>query len=131
VTRTPVALLALLLCAPAQALEDAASFFKGKTLRIVVGSGVGSGYDITARTLARLEYGRPFFLPPGVPPDRVVALRRAFDATVKDPAFLGEATMSRIDIDPLSGEEVQTLVGEVSQTPPDVVARVRDALGNK
>ena len=81
--------------------------------------------------VARLEYGRPFFVPPGVPPDRVEALRRAFDATVKDPAFLGEATMARIDIDPLSGEEVQTLVEEVSNTPPDVVARVRDALENK
>jgi len=46
-------LLVLLFAAPAQAQEDAASFFKGKTLRIVVGSGVGSGYDITARTLAR------------------------------------------------------------------------------
>jgi tripartite-type tricarboxylate transporter receptor subunit TctC len=81
--------------------------------------------------VARLEYGRPFFLPPGVPPDRVEALRRAFDATVKDPAFLGEAAMARIDIDPLSGEEVQTLVEEVSRTPPDVVARVRNALENK
>jgi len=53
VTPIPLALLALLLCAPAHAQEDAATFFKGKTLRIVVGSGVGSGYDITARTLAR------------------------------------------------------------------------------
>ena len=52
-TRTLIALLALLLSAPAHAQEDAATFFKGKTLRIVVGSGVGSGYDITARTLAR------------------------------------------------------------------------------
>ena len=52
-TRTLLALFALLLSAPAHAQEDAASFFKGKTLRIVVGSGVGSGYDITARTLAR------------------------------------------------------------------------------
>jgi len=49
VTRTLLALLAMLLCAPAHAQEDAATFFKGKTLRIVV----GSGYDITARTLAR------------------------------------------------------------------------------
>jgi tripartite-type tricarboxylate transporter receptor subunit TctC len=48
-----LALFVLLLAAPAHAQEDAASFFKGKTLRIVVGSGVGSGYDITARTLAR------------------------------------------------------------------------------
>jgi len=81
--------------------------------------------------VARLEYGRPFFVPPGVPADRVAALRRAFDATVKDPAFFGEATMARIDIDPLGGEEVQTLVDEVSQTPADVVTRVREALEAK
>ncbi len=81
--------------------------------------------------VARLEFGRPFFLPPGVPADRVEALRRAFDATVKDPAFLGDAARAKIDIDPLSGEEVQTLVEEVAHTPADVVARVREALTNK
>jgi tripartite-type tricarboxylate transporter receptor subunit TctC len=81
--------------------------------------------------VARLEFGRPFFLPPGVPVDRVEALRRAFDATVKDPAFLGEAARARIDIDPLRGEEVQALVEEVSKTPADVVARVREALENR
>jgi len=58
-------------------------------------------------------------------------LRRAFDATVKDPAFLAEAAKEKIDIDPLSGEEVQTLVEEVSHTPADVVARVRAALDGK
>ena len=81
--------------------------------------------------LARLEYGRPFFLPPGVPADRVEALRRAFDATMKDPAYLGRGEQAQIDVDPLTGEQVQTLVEQVSQTPPDVVARVRDALENK
>jgi tripartite-type tricarboxylate transporter receptor subunit TctC len=81
--------------------------------------------------VARLEFGRPFFLPPGVPADRVEALRRAFDATVKDPDFLAEAATEKLDIDPLSGEDVQTLVDEVSQTPADVVARVRTALENK
>ena len=81
--------------------------------------------------VARLEFGRPFFLPPGVPPDRIAALRRAFDATVKDPEFLAEAAKEKIDIDPLSGEEVQTLVEEVSHTPADVVARVRAALDGK
>jgi tripartite-type tricarboxylate transporter receptor subunit TctC len=81
--------------------------------------------------VARLEYGRPFFVPPGVPPDRVEALRRAFDATVKDPAFLSEAATAKIDVDPLTGEEVQALVADVSKTPRDIVARVRDALENK
>jgi tripartite-type tricarboxylate transporter receptor subunit TctC len=81
--------------------------------------------------VARLEYGRPFFVPPGVPADRVEALRRAFDATVKDPAFLSEAATAKIDIDPLTGEEVQALVADVSKTAPDIVARVRDALESK
>jgi tripartite-type tricarboxylate transporter receptor subunit TctC len=81
--------------------------------------------------VARLEYGRPFFLPPGVPPDRIKALRQAFDATVKDPAFLGDAARAKIDVDPLSGEAVQTLIEEVSKTPADIVERVRAALANK
>jgi tripartite-type tricarboxylate transporter receptor subunit TctC len=81
--------------------------------------------------VARLEFGRPFFLPPGVPADRIAALRRAFMATVKDPAFLADAAREKIDIDPLSGEEVQTLVADVSNTPPDVMARVRKALANR
>jgi tripartite-type tricarboxylate transporter receptor subunit TctC len=78
--------------------------------------------------VARLEFGRPFFVPPGVPADRVAALRRAFDLTVKDPAFLAEAATEKMDVDPLSGAEVQALVEEVSRTPPDVVERVRAAL---
>ena len=81
--------------------------------------------------VARLEYGRPYFVPPGVPAERIAALRRAFDATVKDPAFLAEAATEKIDIDPLSGEAVQKLIEEVSQTPDDVVQRVRQALENK
>ena len=67
--------------------------------------------------LARLEYGRPFFLPPNVPADRVQALRRAFDATMKDPAYLAEAERLKIDVEPLTGEQVATLVEQVSRTP--------------
>jgi len=78
--------------------------------------------------LARLEYGRPFFLPPGVPAERVTALRRAFDAALKDPALIAEADKSKIEIDPLSGEEVTELVRQVSATPAEVVARVRAAI---
>jgi tripartite-type tricarboxylate transporter receptor subunit TctC len=81
--------------------------------------------------LARLEYGRPFFLPPNVPATRLDALRRAFDATMKDPAYLAEADKLRIEVDPLSGEQVATLVAQVSRTPADTVARVRAAMENK
>ena len=49
--------------------------------------------------VARLEYGRPFFVPPDVPADRVQALRRAFDATMKDPEFLADAKKLKLEID--------------------------------
>jgi tripartite-type tricarboxylate transporter receptor subunit TctC len=81
--------------------------------------------------LARLEFGRPFFLPPNVPPERVEALRRAFDATMKDPAFLADAHKSKIEVDALTGEQVAALVEQVSRTPADTVARVRAAMENK
>jgi len=80
---------------------------------------------------ARTEYGRPYFLPPDVPPERVQVLRRAFDATMKDPQFVADAAKLKLDIDPMTGEEVQALVGELSGTPPGIVARVRSALEGK
>ncbi len=55
----------------------------------------------------RTEYGRPYFLPPDVPADRVEALRRAFDATMKDEAFVAEAAKIGFAVDPLTGEQVQ------------------------
>jgi tripartite-type tricarboxylate transporter receptor subunit TctC len=77
---------------------------------------------------ARTEYGRPYFLPPEVPAARVQALRRAFDATMTDPGFLAEAAKLQLDVSPMTGEEVQALVGELAKTPPAIVARVRAAL---
>lgn len=76
--------------------------------------------------LSRLDFGRPFFLPPNVPADRVEALRKAFDDTMKDPAFLAEAEKFKLDIDPLGGKQVSDLVVQVLATPKDVVDRVRE-----
>ncbi|MFL6834377.1 MAG: Bug family tripartite tricarboxylate transporter substrate binding protein [Xanthobacteraceae bacterium] len=87
--------------------------------------------DALRLMLARLEYGRPFFLPPNVPAARVEALRRAFDATMKDPTYLAEAEKLKVDVDPLSGEQVAALVEQVSRTPADIVARVRAAMESK
>jgi hypothetical protein len=78
--------------------------------------------------IARLEYGRPFFMPPDVPADRVNALRRAFDATMKDKDFLAEADRLKIEVDALTGEQVAELVKQVTATPADTVARVRKAM---
>ena len=77
---------------------------------------------------ARTEYGRPYFLPPGVPPERVAALRRAFDATMHDTAFVADAAKLELDVDPMTGEELQSLIAELGRTPPDVVTRVRGIL---
>ncbi len=77
---------------------------------------------------SRLEYARPYFLPPGVPAERVQALRRAFDATMKDPAFQADAAKIQLELSPMPGEEMQALVGELGKTPPAVVERVRKAL---
>ncbi len=81
--------------------------------------------------LARLEYGRPYFLPPGVPAERVNALRRAFDATMKDKEFLADAEKLKLDVDPLTGEQVAALVEQVAHTAPETAARVRAALEAK
>jgi tripartite-type tricarboxylate transporter receptor subunit TctC len=79
----------------------------------------------------RTEYGRPYFLPPDVPPDRVAALRRAFDATMQDPAFVADANRIGFPLDPLTGEQVQAAVAALARTPPAVVARVRAALNER
>jgi tripartite-type tricarboxylate transporter receptor subunit TctC len=77
---------------------------------------------------ARTEYGRPYFTPPDVPPARVAALRRAFDATMKDPDFIADAAQLQLELSPMTGEEVQALVARLAGTPPEIVARVRSAL---
>jgi tripartite-type tricarboxylate transporter receptor subunit TctC len=87
--------------------------------------------DALKLVIARLEYGRPFFMPPNVPAERVAAVRRAFDSTMKDPAYLEETGKLQIDVDPLTGEEVAALVEQVSRTPPETVARVRNALEHR
>jgi len=78
--------------------------------------------------VGRTEYGRPYFLPPDVPATRVAALRRAFDATMKTPAFIADVAKLQLELSPMTGEEVQTLVAQLGRTPPDVVARLRAAL---
>jgi len=89
--------------------------------------------DRQALTLAvaRVEFGRPFFLPPNVPPARVDALRRAFDATMKDAGFIAEEEKAKLELDPASGEQVAALIDQLYHTPADTVARVRAAMSNK
>jgi tripartite-type tricarboxylate transporter receptor subunit TctC len=66
--------------------------------------------------------GRPFFLPPAVPAERVAAIRAAFAATMKDPAFIEEAKRARLDVVPLTGEQIADVVARTFGAPDDVRA---------
>jgi len=73
------------------------------------------------------EVGTAFFTTPGVPADRLTALRRAFDASMKDPELLADAQRMNVGTSPLAGEDLQRLVAEVSQLPPALLEKVRTA----
>ena len=77
---------------------------------------------------ARQVMGRPFLAPPGLRPERLALLRRAFMETMKDPAFLAEAEKIQLEITPVYGEAVQKLVAEIYATPPDIVRKAADAV---
>jgi tripartite-type tricarboxylate transporter receptor subunit TctC len=81
--------------------------------------------------LARRDLGRPFLAPPGVPKERVQALRRAFDATMKDKAFLAQAKKRRFAIDPTTGEELTKIIADLYATPKEAVRLTAKALGRK
>ena len=71
------------------------------------------------------SYGRPLATTPDTPAERVEALRRAFDRTMKDSDLIAEAEKSDTRLEPSSGEEVQRLIAEVFATPPDVIKRTK------
>jgi tripartite-type tricarboxylate transporter receptor subunit TctC len=71
---------------------------------------------------------RPYALPPGMPKDRLEALRHAFVQTLKDPEFLAAAEKSRLSIDPVSGEEVKKIVGGLFELSPTLVTKLNDIL---
>jgi tripartite-type tricarboxylate transporter receptor subunit TctC len=73
-------------------------------------------------------FGRPFVLPPGVPADRTAAVRKAFMDALKDPALLAEAQRMRLEIDPISGEDLQQLITQIYSLPANIVQRAKQAL---
>ena len=77
---------------------------------------------------SRQVMARPFAAPPGLPPDRVKALRDAFDATMKDPDFLAEMKKLDLEVRPQPGLKVEQLVKEVYGYPADVVKIASDAI---
>jgi tripartite-type tricarboxylate transporter receptor subunit TctC len=71
---------------------------------------------------------RPYALPPGTPKDRVQLLRRAFRETLKDKDFLAEAAKSKLDVDPLSGEEVEKIVAGLFKLDAVLVSKMGEIL---
>lgn len=73
-------------------------------------------------------FGRPYVVAPEVPKDRVVALRQAFSDTLRDPELLAEAKKLTLDVDQVSGDELQAIVAKVYASSPDLIARTKAAL---
>ena len=83
--------------------------------------------QVLTAIVSAAEVGTAFFTTPGAPADRVEALRRAFDATMKDPEFLADAEKTKLTVGAMTGEELQKLVGHVSNLSPALLAKVRAA----
>ena len=78
--------------------------------------------------LAAQEMARPFAAPPDIPRDRAAALIAAFDATMKDADYLADAKKSRIDVNPVSGGDIDKLLAELYATPKDVIQKASQAI---
>ena len=74
--------------------------------------------------LAMAQAGRPATAPPGIPAELTRTLRAAFDATVKDPAFVAEMERGRRELSPESGVAMQKMLEEVAATPPETLTKL-------
>jgi tripartite-type tricarboxylate transporter receptor subunit TctC len=80
--------------------------------------------QILTLVFARQTMGRPFMAPPGVPAERIAALRKAFMDTMKDKELLAEAEKSQLEITPVSGEDLQALVAKTYAADPKIAKAV-------
>jgi tripartite-type tricarboxylate transporter receptor subunit TctC len=81
--------------------------------------------QIVNLVLSRQAMGRPLVAPPGTPADRKEALRRAFDATMADPDFVAEATARSLEVNPVSGADLDKLLDQLYATPPAILAETK------
>ena len=77
------------------------------------------------------QYYRPYVAPPRTPKPRVETLRQAFDATMKDPEFVADANKARLDIEPITGKEMEEIVGKLFKLSPSLAAKLNDILSPK
>jgi hypothetical protein len=73
-------------------------------------------------------FERPYFTAQGTPADRVALLRAAFDATMRDPQFLADAEKMNLDVSPLPGAEVESMVQKLYATPPAILEQAKQAI---
>ena len=90
--------------------------------------------DDAGRRLANLilaggEFGRPYVLPPNTPADKVKIIREAFAKTIQDEAVVADAKKKKLEIDPSTAEELETLAKEVIDQPPEIVEKMKKLLG--
>jgi tripartite-type tricarboxylate transporter receptor subunit TctC len=84
-----------------------------------------------ARTILAVgEFGRPMVAAPGTPPQQVKILRDAYSQAMKDTELVAEAKKGRMDMEPSSGEDLQTLIKEIMEQPREVLDRVKKVLAN-
>jgi tripartite-type tricarboxylate transporter receptor subunit TctC len=86
------------------------------------------GRRLATVMLASNIFGRPWLTPPGVPAERIKILREAWNKTMKDEEFLTEAKKRRWPVEPVAGEELDSLAREVTTQPPEVVQRLKKFL---
>jgi tripartite-type tricarboxylate transporter receptor subunit TctC len=84
--------------------------------------------DILRLALAAEDMDRPILAPPGVPAERLAALRAAFHAAINDPGFIAEAKRQRLDIDEVAGEKVAAIIAATFALPPETVKAANDAM---
>jgi tripartite-type tricarboxylate transporter receptor subunit TctC len=80
---------------------------------------------------ADVVLGRPFVTSPGVPPERVALLRKAFDEMMMDKAYLEDASKAGLDVTPVPGAKLQAIVADLVHTPADIIAKAKLAMEPK
>jgi tripartite-type tricarboxylate transporter receptor subunit TctC len=101
-------------------VPQAIKFAKTDEARKMIDVGIHGDSDIV----------RTYTLPPGTPKDRVQALRRAFDATLKDPEFVADAKKSRLNIDPVAPDEIEKDIAGLFKLDPALISKLKDVLYN-
>jgi tripartite-type tricarboxylate transporter receptor subunit TctC len=84
--------------------------------------------DLLSILNASGELGRPFIVAKQVPPDRVKMLRAGLAATLRDEAFLAEAQKQNLPLDPVSGEEAETIIATIYAASPDLAKKIKDVI---